>query len=171
MYKAFRVTVTTAAIGIAALSLTVPAHAGNGSAVGAGLVGFGIGAILGSALVPPEVYLIPPPPPDYYGPVVYGPPDYDGRAVYGPPPRTSNWYSNPAYPRSKTPPHAAANGQRPGPARSTTAKTVANGAVKQDSEVKFKAAQTKAKRDGVQMLTQKDIEGLSYEQIKQLRGY
>ncbi|MGA8434622.1 MAG: hypothetical protein WBE89_12975 [Methyloceanibacter sp.] len=45
------------------------------------------------------------------------------------------------------------------------------GAVKQDADVKFKAAQAKAKRDGVQTLTQKDIEGLSYEQIKQLRGY
>jgi hypothetical protein len=36
MYKAFRVTVMTAAIGIAGLSLTAPAHAGDGSAVGAG---------------------------------------------------------------------------------------------------------------------------------------
>jgi hypothetical protein len=183
MCKAIRVTVLTAAIGIAALSLTTRAHAGNGSAVGAGLVGFGIGAILGSALAPSEVYLIPPPPPDYYGPVNYGPPDYygpvdygppdyDGPLVNGPPPRTPNWYSDHAYPRSKTPPHAAADGQRPGPARSTTAKTpAAPGAVKQDSEVKFKTAQAKAKRDGVQTLTQKDIEGLSYEQIKQLRGY
>jgi hypothetical protein len=171
MCKAIRVTVTTATIGIAALSLTTPAHAGNGSAVGAGLVGFGIGAILGSALAPSEVYLIPPPPPDYYGPAIYGPRDYDGPVVNGPPPRTPNWYSDRAYPRSKTPPHAAANGRQPGPTRSTTAKAAGTGEVKQDSEVKFKAAQAKAKRDGVQTLTQKDIEGLSYEQIKQLRGY
>ena len=81
MYKALRVTVTTAAIGIAALSLTAPAHAGNGSAVGAGLLGFGVGAILGGALAPqavyvapPPVYYVPPPPPVYYGTVVYGPP-------------------------------------------------------------------------------------------------
>jgi hypothetical protein len=83
MCKAFRIPVATAAIGIAALSLTAPAHAGNGSAVGAGLVGFGVGAILGSALTPqtvyvapppPPVYYVPPPPPVYYGPVVYGPP-------------------------------------------------------------------------------------------------
>jgi hypothetical protein len=168
MCKAIRVTFTTAAIGIAALSLTTPAHAGNGSAVGAGLVGFGIGAILGSVLAP-EVYLIPPPLPDYYDPVVYGPPDYYGPVVYGPPRGTPNWYSNRAYPRSNTPPHAAANGQQP---RSTMAKTAAaTSAVEQDSNVKFKAAQAKAKRDGVQTLTQKDIEGLSYEQIKQLRGY
>jgi hypothetical protein len=168
MCKAIRVTVTTAAMGIAALSLTTPAHAGNGSAVGAGLVGFGIGAILGSVLSP-EVYLIPPPLPDYYGPVVYGPPDYYGPVDYGPPPGTPNWYSKRAYPRSSTPPHAAANGQQP---RSTMARTAAaTSAVEQHSNVKFKAAQAKAKRDGVQTLTQKDIEGLSYEQIKQLRGY
>ena len=39
------------------------------------------------------------------------------------------------------------------------------------AEAKFKAAQAKAQRDGVETLTQKDIEGLSLEQIKQLRGY
>jgi hypothetical protein len=155
MCKAFRITVTTAAIGIAVLSLTAPARAGNGSAVGAGLVGFGIGAILGSVLVTPEVYLIPPPPPDYYGPV-----------AYGPTPGTPNWYSNPAYPRSNTPPHAAANGREPGPTRSTTVKTGAVTGAEQKAEVKFKAPQAKAKRDGVQTLTRKDIDGLSYEQIK-----
>jgi|SRR6476620_63824 hypothetical protein len=41
----------------------------------------------------------------------------------------------------------------------------------QGAETKFKAAQAKAKRDGVETLTQKDIEGLSLDQIKQLRGY
>jgi hypothetical protein len=40
-----------------------------------------------------------------------------------------------------------------------------------DADAKFKAAQAKAQRDGVETLTQKDIEGLSLEQIKQLRGY
>jgi hypothetical protein len=40
-----------------------------------------------------------------------------------------------------------------------------------EAETKFKAAQAKARRDGVETLTQKDIEGLSLEQIKQLRGY
>ena len=34
----------------------------------------------------------------------------------------------------------------------------------------MKAAQAKAQRDGVETLTQKDIEGLSLEQMKQLRG-
>jgi hypothetical protein len=36
---------------------------------------------------------------------------------------------------------------------------------------KFVAAQDKAKREGVHSLTSEDIEGLSDEQIKQLRGY
>src|SRR4249920_2159730 len=43
--------------------------------------------------------------------------------------------------------------------------------VGQGAEAKFKAAQAKAKLHGVHTLTQKDIEGLSYEQIKELRGY
>jgi hypothetical protein len=90
MKKALRVTAATA-IGIAALSLTAPAHAG-GSAVGAGIIGFGVGALLGSLLTPSEVYVVPGPYYyDYYdGPVVYGPPppygyyEYD---YYGPPSR------------------------------------------------------------------------------------
>ena len=40
-----------------------------------------------------------------------------------------------------------------------------------EADTKFQAAQAKARRDGVETLTQKDIEGLSLEQIKQLRGY
>ena len=89
MCKSLRITVTTAAIGIAALSLTAPAHAGNGSAVGAGLLGFGIGAILGSALTPQTVYVAPPPPPVYYVPPP--PPVYYGAVVYGPPYRYGHY--------------------------------------------------------------------------------
>jgi hypothetical protein len=45
-------------------------------------------------------------------------------------------------------------------------------AVEEEAEVKFKAAQAKAKRvGGPQKLTREDIDGLSNEQIKQLRGY
>jgi len=58
MVKAFKITVAGAAMAMAALSLTAPAQAGNGSAVGAGLAGFGIGAILGGALAPREVYVV-----------------------------------------------------------------------------------------------------------------
>ena len=84
MNKNLRVAAATAAIGITTLSLAIPAHAG-GSAVGAGIIGFGVGALLGSLLTPSEVYVVPPP---YYGPVVYDPPppyyyyEYD---YYGPP--------------------------------------------------------------------------------------
>ena len=41
----------------------------------------------------------------------------------------------------------------------------------QDADVKFKAAQEKTEIGRVHTLTQKDIEGLSSEQLKQLRGY
>jgi len=89
MCKSLGITVTTAAIGIAALSLAAPAHAGNGSAVGAGLLGFGIGAIVGSAVTPPAVYVAPPPPPVYYVPPP--PPVYYGAVVYGPPYRYGHY--------------------------------------------------------------------------------
>jgi hypothetical protein len=91
MHSAFRVSLVATAIGIAAASLTTPAHAGNGSTVGAGLVGFGVGAIVGSALAPQTVYVAPPPP-VYYAPpppvyvapppVVYVGPVYYGRTHY-----------------------------------------------------------------------------------------
>jgi len=81
-----------AAIAITAVvSVTISpaiANAGNGRAVGAGLLGFGVGAIVGSALTPREVYVVPPPPPPVYyappPPVYYAPPP---PAYYAPPPR------------------------------------------------------------------------------------
>ena len=45
------------------------------------------------------------------------------------------------------------------------------GTVEQEREAKFKAAEAKAKREGVEALTGADIDGLSLEQIKKLRGY
>ena len=46
------------------------------------------------------------------------------------------------------------------------------GAVEQGADDKFKAAQTKAEKlGGVEKLTAQDIEGLSADQLKQLRGY
>jgi hypothetical protein len=48
---------------------------------------------------------------------------------------------------------------------------VGTGAVDQDAAGKYKAAEAKAKLGGVHTLTQEDIEGLSAEQIKLLRGY
>jgi len=83
MVKAFKTTVAGAAMAMTVLSLAAPAQAGNGAAVGAGLAGFGIGAILGGELAPREVYVVPPPPP---------PPVYYGPVAYGPPPWTPGWY-------------------------------------------------------------------------------
>jgi hypothetical protein len=69
----------------AAASLPSPAEAGrgHGSSLGAGLLGFGIGAIVGSALTPREVYVAPPPP---AYPVSYGPPAW-----------SPEWYSYCSY--------------------------------------------------------------------------
>ena len=75
---------------VAAITLTGSAHAGNGSAVGAGILGFGVGAIVGSAIAPQTVYVAPPPP-VYYAPppppVYVAPPApvYIGPAYYGRP--------------------------------------------------------------------------------------
>jgi hypothetical protein len=84
MYKTIGV-VMTAAIGVVALAPSAPANAG-GSDVGAGLLGFGIGAVVGSALTPQTVYVAPPPP-VYYAPpppVYYAPPPvYVGPVFYG----------------------------------------------------------------------------------------
>jgi hypothetical protein len=70
--------ITAAAlIGLGTLAMPATAEAGRGNAWGAGLLGFGVGAIVGSALTPREVYVVPPPPPPtYYGPVAYGPPPW-----------------------------------------------------------------------------------------------
>jgi hypothetical protein len=86
---------TAGAVGIA-LSLTVPAWAGNGDAVGAGLVGLGVGAVIGSALAPQTVYVAPPPPPVYYAPppaVYVAPPPavYVGPAYYRAYPYRRHW--------------------------------------------------------------------------------
>jgi hypothetical protein len=48
-----------------------------------GLLGFGVGAILGSALAPQAVYVAPPPPPVYYVPPPS--PVYYGAVIYGSP--------------------------------------------------------------------------------------
>jgi hypothetical protein len=100
--------VAAALVGVTVLTLAVPAEAGRGGygrggydhggygrhynhryrgggdALAAGLLGFGVGAIVGSALTPREVYVVPPPPP---APVYYAP------AGYGPPAWTPDWYT------------------------------------------------------------------------------
>jgi hypothetical protein len=169
MCKLLKVTITTVAIGIATFSLSAPARAGS-SDVGAALLGFGVGAMLGSALTP-EVY-VGPPPYYYYGPLGYGPPPppyyaddyYD---VYGSP--QGKWKSHRLRAPVHTSPDTAGHEPRSVPTHSTGG--AATGTIKQKSADQFKAAQAKAKLSGVATLTQKDIEGLSLAQIKQLRGY
>jgi hypothetical protein len=68
----FKSMAATSLIALTAMALSAPAQAGNGNAVGAGLIGLGIGAIVGSALTPREVYVVSPP--VYYAPVAYGAP-------------------------------------------------------------------------------------------------
>jgi hypothetical protein len=80
---ALKTIAATTLLEVAVLFATVPAYAGDGKAVGAGLLGFGVGAIVGSALTPREVYVAPPPPP---------PPVYYGPVAYSPPPWTPAWY-------------------------------------------------------------------------------
>jgi len=41
----------------------------------------------------------------------------------------------------------------------------------QDSQAKFKAAQAKAAKLGVENLTKEDVDGLTVAQLKELRGY
>ena len=84
MITTLKVVAATALIG-AALSVSTPASAGHGNELGAGLLGLGIGAVVGSALTPQTVYVAPPPPPP--------PPAYYGPASYGPPPWSPAWYS------------------------------------------------------------------------------
>ena len=52
MIRTVRTAAATALFGMAALSLSTSANAGDGKAVGAGLLGFGVGAIVGSAITP-----------------------------------------------------------------------------------------------------------------------
>jgi hypothetical protein len=77
--------VAVAAIGSAALSLATPANAGNGNALGIGIMGLAIGAIVGSALTPTEVYVVWPPELVAYGPPAWTPAWYRYcRALHGP---------------------------------------------------------------------------------------
>jgi hypothetical protein len=72
-----RIVLLAAVVG--SMALVTPVYAGNGNAIGAGLLGLGIGAVVGSALAPQTVYVAPAP-------------AYAGPAAYGPPPWSPAWY-------------------------------------------------------------------------------
>jgi hypothetical protein len=150
MCKVLRATIV-AAVGMALLSCAAPPAQENGAAISFGIAGFDIEAILGSVLAPAEAYVFPPP-----HPVI--------------PRRTRKSYSDRSYPRSKTPSPVAAYGLRPGAKQSTPVK-IRSDNVEPELVVKFKAAQAKATKVGVENLTKEDIDGLSSVQLKELRGY
>ena len=100
-------------------------------------------------------------------PVVYTPPP---PVVYAPPPLAPYGKSN--YARSETPPQPTAHMVWRTSKRWAAVKTGARtSAVGQDSQAKFKAAQAKAAKVGVENLTKDDIDGLNVAQLKELRGY
>jgi len=117
--------------------------------------------LLSCTAPPPRVVYTPPPP------VVYAPRPPVG---YAPPPLPL--YGKSTYARSETPPqptdHLVWRTSKRWAAVKTGART---SAVRQDSKVKFRAAQAKAARVGVENLTKDDIDGLNVAQLKELRGY
>jgi len=82
-----RALMVAALVGLGALSMPATAQADHywGGGWGAGLVGLGVGAVIGSALAAP-VY-VGPPPSVIYAPAAYGP------GPYGPPAWTPEWYT------------------------------------------------------------------------------
>ena len=151
MCKALRVTIM-AVVGVALLSCTAPPRQVNGTALSFGITGFDdVEAILGSVLAPAEAYVLPP-----LSSVI--------------PRRTRKSYSDHSYARSKAPSPVAAYGPRGGAKQSTPVK-IRTDNVEPELVVKFKAAQAKATKVGVENLTKEDIDGLSSAQLKELRGY
>jgi hypothetical protein len=135
---------------MALLSCTAPPRQVNGEALSFGIAGFDdVEAILGSVLAPAEAYVLPP-----LSSVI--------------PHQTRKSYRDRSYARSKTP--SPAYGSRPG-AKQSTAVKIRTDNVEQKLVAKFKAAQAKATKVGVENLTKEDIDGLSSAQLKELRGY
>ena len=132
------------------------------------------------APLPPAVGYEPPSPPRGYAsappPVGYAPPQPERGYASAQPriitsPLPSARYSNSPYARADIPPPADAHMVwRPSP-RWATVKGKDCVAVKPDPQAKFKAAQAKATKIGVENLSKEDVEGLSLAQIKELRGY
>lgn len=94
------------ALGLAACVVTaasMPARAGDGGAIAAGIIGgTALGVLAGAALAnppppPPRVYYVPPPEPSpYYDPAsADGPPPGPGPDEDGPGPRCAKWRSRP----------------------------------------------------------------------------
>lgn len=94
------------ALGLAASLMTaaVPAQAGDGGAIAAGIIGgTALGVLAGAAIAnsppppPPGYYYAPPPPPAYYDPAAADPDGYYDGPGPGPGPgaRCAKWRSQP----------------------------------------------------------------------------
>ena len=124
------------------------------------------------APLPPVAYA--PPPPVAYAPrppAVYAPPPpmaYAPRQPVGYAPPPPGPHGRSSYAVSETPRPAAPMTWHASK-RWAEVKTGARDG--QDSQAKFKAAQVKAAKLGVENLTKEDVDGLTVAQIKELRGY
>jgi hypothetical protein len=133
---------------------------------------------------PPEAYAPPPPPVAYAPPPpdAYAPPPYAPRppmayaprppAAYAPPPSAP--YGRSTYAGSEPPPPPQPAGHlvwRASKQWAVIKTEPRSSAVEQASQAKFKAAQAKAAKVGVEHLTNEDIDGLNATQLKELRGY
>jgi hypothetical protein len=130
-------------------------------------------AIVSCAPRPRVVYATPP------YPVVYAPSSPVLRAYRPPPARYMHARSPVPYPPGRgvrygksTPPQAGSQAVWHSSPRSAAVKkkTRTSGA-KLDPSAKFKAAQAKAAKVGVENLKKEDIDGLTSAQITELRGY
>ena len=72
--------------------------------------------------------------------------------------------------RREAPPQPEKKTQQP-PTNSSVPSREGSDTLQQRNQAKFKAAQAKAAHEGVDSLTHEDIEGLTPEQLKELRGY
>lgn len=137
-----------------------------------------VGLALLSCAPRPRVVYAPPPP------VVYVPSSQGVRAPLPPParyvhapspapysPPTAARYRKFTYVGSEAPPQASSEMSRSSPRWTAVKKKTRTSTAKSDPLARFKAAQAKAAKVGVENLTKEDIEGLSSAQITELRGY
>ena len=116
---------------------------------------------VGYAPRPPVTGYAPPPPPVEYAP---RPP-----MAINSPPRVAP-YGNLPYARSE-PQATPRMAWRTSPRWAAVKGKTLTDAAKPDPDAKFKAAQAKAAKVGVENLSNEDIEGLNLAQLKELRGY
>ncbi len=148
MLKVLVVTAATA-IGIALLSCTAPQPSAVDSAKTSQMVYDSAAPVIRAPLSPPAGYASPPPLINSSTPLAPYANSPNERAE----PQTAPhqvWRASPRW--------AAVKGKD---------RTL----VKQDPQAKFKAAQEKAAKVGVENLSKEDLDGLNLAQIKELRGY